>query len=381
MLMGYCATALASTKTTDECADVRSASLGSRPVVPYFQPIERLSDGVVVGFEALARLRSGDRLMSPAEFLPNLSTEETRQLFSVMLDQALRLPSSLGAAGRDVYVTVNVEASLFMSDGFPDVVARSLARHAPFRPGSLVLELLEGEAVADPCALAAALEAVRALGVTLALDDIGSAYSSLQNLRSLPVDVVKLDQCFARGLRDRPFDLHFVLSMQGLAHALGKRLIVEGVETIEILDALRVLGVEFGQGYGIARPMPADAVPAWLDRHVTRPVTLIPQTLLGAYSGHLRVVETCRVLMGQPLPIEWKSASKDAHACGIGRYFDACGTHDGPCGLAHKRFHEVMASYATDPAAWRAGADGFRVMLEATLAAERVPAPVCEAVP
>lgn len=230
------------------------------------------------------------------------------------------------------------------------------------------MELLEGEAIPDMEALAAALRDVRAMGVEVALDDIGSGYSSLINLKSLPVDTVKLDQAFARGLRGSPSDLHFVLSLQGLAQALGKRLVVEGVETAEILDAVRIMGVEYAQGYGIARPMPAGAVPGWLDGKPPRKPTRTPRTLLGVYAAHLRVVETCRLLMEQPLPIERRSAVRDPHACGIGRYLDACGAHDGPCGEAHKRFHEVMDRYATDRAAWQAGADGFRLALEQALA-------------
>ncbi len=214
------------------------------------------------------------------------------------------------------------------------------------------------------------LHAIRDLGIRVALDDIGSAYSSLINLRDLPVDMMKLDQSFARGLGQRPRDLHFVLSLQGLAHSIGKHLVVEGVETIEIRDALRVLGVELGQGYGIARPMPAEAVAAWATgcriRHAGSDLT--PTSLLGAYAGHLRVVEACRTLMGQPLPVSWKKASKDPHACSLGVFFDAHGLHDTAYGRAHRRFHEVMALCTSDPARWRAAADGFQRELERALA-------------
>lgn len=353
----------------------------AKRVRAVFQPIEDLRTGEVIGYEALARLTRGDRLLSPADFLSSLSHDALAELFRVMLEQALTLRESLGGSSANPYVSVNVEVPLVLTDGFVDRLAAVLDRHSPVPDGAVVLELLEGHTPRDFARMADRLHAIRALGVRVALDDIGSAYSSLITLRDLPVDIMKLDQSFARGLRQRPSDLHFVLSVQSLAHSIGKRLVVEGVETVEIRDALHVLGVDLGQGYGIARPMPAEAVAAWVAGRPPRMIdqSHVPTSLLGAYAGHLRVVEACRTLMGQPLPVTWQEASRDPHACGIGMYFDAYGLHDTAVGRAHKHFHTVMASYGSDPIGWRAGADGFRLELERALAD---PAPLirCEAV-
>ncbi len=377
MLTSYCVDAPSLYGSTP-CPPEPRTILDSGDVVALFQPIKRLRDGMVVGFEALARLRCGDALLPPSAFLGSLSADGSARLFVSVMDQALTLRDALLAEGIDVYVTVNAEASLVLSGSLRAAVVRAAADHGGV--DGLVVELLEGEATTDMEGLATALGEIRALGVKVAMDDIGSGYSSLSNLRSLPVDFVKLDQCFARGLHGRPADLHFVLSVQVLASALGKRLVVEGIETADILDAARILGVEYGQGYAIARPMPADAVPGWIRSRPVHERSRIPSTLLGAYASHLKVVETCRMLMSQPLPIEWGSASRDSHACAIGRYFDACGTHDGPCGTAHKRFHEVMALYDLDRAAWDAGADGFRSALEGALAGEVASRFACVAV-
>ncbi len=145
---------------------------------------------------------------------------------------------------------------------------------------------------------------------------------------------------------------------------------VEGVETVEIRDALRVLGVDLGQGYGIARPMPREEVAPWMEGRPAKGMDLdkTPTSLLGAYAGHLRVVEACRTLMRQPLPVAWKEASKDPYACSIGMFFDKHGLHDTAFGCAHKRFHEVMALYDVDPASWQEGAEWFRHELERALA-------------
>jgi EAL domain-containing protein (putative c-di-GMP-specific phosphodiesterase class I) len=333
-----------------------------------FQPIEDLRTGEIVGYEALARLKRGDRLLSPAEFLSSLPQDALSELFRSMLGQAVSLRESLAGDGLGPYVSVNVEVPLVLADGFVDLLRGVLDQRA-FRPnGGLVLELLEGHATPDLAQMSERLHAIRALGIQVALDDIGSAYSSLINLRDLPVDIMKLDQSFARGLAGCPRDLNFVYSLQGLARSIGKRLVVEGVETPEIRDALRVLGVDLAQGYGIARPMPAEAVPSWLSARPPVEVEQGPRTLLGAYAGHLRVVEACRTMMGQPLPMAWKDAAKDPHACSIGAFFDRQGVHDTAFGQAHKRFHEVMTLHDSEPSLWQTEAGKFRQELEQALA-------------
>lgn len=351
------------------------------PIQAVFQPIENLRTGEVVGFEALARLHRNGELLSPAEFLPGLTSSALAALFRTMLGQAMTFRHKIVGGGAGPYVSINVEIPLVLEHGFVDLLHELIDRDTLAQPGALVLELLEGHATTDFVGMSRRLDEVRAIGIRVALDDIGSAYSSLTNLRNLPVDVMKLDQSFARGLNERPHDLHFVHSLQSLARSIGKRLVVEGVETAEIRDALRVLGVEFGQGYGIARPMPEDAAADWLAaRGACRgDQDLVPRSLLGAYAGHLRVVETCHTLMSQPLPIAWRDASKDPHACSIGKYFDRQGLHDTVFGKAHKQFHEVMAQYENDPVAWHACAQGFRQALEQELA-NPIPRYRCEAV-
>lgn len=333
-----------------------------------FQPIEDLCTGEVVGYEALARLKRGDQLLSPADFLSGLAQDALAELFRTMLGQAVSMRKSLAGDGPGFYVSVNVEVPLVLSDGFVDLLRDVLNQHAFVPNGAVVLELLEGHVAPDLAQMSERLHAIRALGIRVALDDIGSAYSSLINLRDLPVDIMKLDQSFARGLAGCPRDLHFVFSLQGLARSIGKRLVVEGVETPEIRDALRVLGVDLVQGYGIARPMPAEAVPSWLSARSPVKVEQGPRTLLGAYAGHLRVVEACRTMMGQPLPMAWKDAAKDPHACSIGAFFDRQGVHDTAFGQAHKRFHQIMTLYDVDPERWQTGADEFRKELERALA-------------
>jgi EAL domain-containing protein (putative c-di-GMP-specific phosphodiesterase class I) len=107
------------------------------------------------------------------------------------------------------------------------------------------------------------IEACQRLGVSFALDDFGTGYSSLTYLKRLPVDLLKIDQSFVRGMLDDPNDLAILEGVIGLAQAFHRRVIAEGVETAEHGVMLLQLGCELAQGYGIARPMPAHSIPAW----------------------------------------------------------------------------------------------------------------------
>lgn len=357
-----------------------SPSVCGGHLTAVFQPIENMRTGDIVGFEALARIAVDGRLLGPTAFLPSLHPDELKTLFCEMLGQAIALLRTLPRSTFCRYVSVNVDVSLVLSDEFPDLIEVALRRHSYEHDRTLVLELLEGHEITDRPRMRERLNHIRGMGIAIALDDIGSAYSSLIHLRDLPIDIMKLDQAFARELARRPEDLHFVLSIQGLAHSIGKHLVVEGVETPDIHDALRVLGVELAQGYAIARPMPGEAVPGWLTACKLRAPDRTPRSLLGAYASHLKVVETCRVLMSQPLPVSWKEESKNPHACAIGVYFDRNGLHDTPFGEAHRRFHEVMALYDTDLPRWQAGASEFRSALERAMCADALPEFRCDVV-
>ena len=278
-------------------ADVRRAVQLGR-VTPYFQPIEALRTGACRGFEALARMNLSDGpLLTPDAFLPLLGPDDRLALFGAMLGESIALSRALGPAGRGLYVSINVEISLVASDDFVDVLRYFLERY-DFKGETLVLEILENEDIKDLARLKSCLLDVKALGLSVALDDVGSGYASMARMRELPIDIYKLDRVFVRELEQRPSDLIFVLSMVTLARGLGKPLLVEGIETPEVYDALRVLGVEVGQGYGIARPMPAADVAPWLAARRPRRTDPTPTCLLGAYASHLTVVETCRHLPG-----------------------------------------------------------------------------------
>ena len=254
------------------------------------------------------------------------------------------------------YASFNVSPRVIVRPGFACRFLRALTAYRT-DPGRIVLEILENDEFLSMPEARSCLEDLHAEGVRIALDDVGSGYSSLNRLRELRVvDKIKLDQAFVRGMAVEPEGMHFVAAMLSLARGLHEGLIVEGVETPEIMQALGVIGVEDAQGYAIARPMPAAALVEWLASWVPRPVDRLPTSLLGAYAAHVAIVDAFRALANQPLTFHWDSTLYDPHVCSIGQFFDANGLHDTDYGKAHKRFHAVMDQYTTNPAIWEQAA-------------------------
>ena len=333
---------------------------------PFFQPILNLQTGRVDGFEALARLTVDDGdVVGPEMFISRLGSDLRVKLFSRMLDGAIRQLSSLPD---DVGVSINVEASVLILDDFYDLLAFAIAS-AAVAPSRITLEILEGEAIENMGSLVAALSRLKAIGVVISLDDIGSGYSSLMLVKDLPIDIVKLDRSFLQNVSQMPEDLLFVRHLQSLVSSLGKRLIVEGVETAPMLDAMKVLGVAYVQGYAIARPMAAGHVSSWLKRFRFDPDWDAPTSLLGAYAFHLNLVETCRTLRTQALPIAWKPDAWNPHDCPMGRFFDRAGLHETAFGTAHKRFHEILPDDVSE-SDWTTGAARLKATLRVALQAE-----------
>ena len=127
------------------------------------------------------------------------------------------------------------------------------------------IEVLETSALDDVHHVSTIMNDCMALGVNFALDDFGTGYSSLTYLRRLPANLIKIDQTFVRDMLHDPNDLAIVEGVIALAKSFKRDVIAEGVETIEHGTELLQLGCDLAQGYGIARPMPASEIPAWIN--------------------------------------------------------------------------------------------------------------------
>lgn len=243
---------------------IRSA-LANDEFVLHYQPKINLCSGALIGVEALLRWQHPQQgLLLPASFLRLI--EEHPLIVEVgewTIATALGEMAKWQAAGLKVPVSVNISARQLQQADFVDRLRLLLAAHPDLDHGCLEIEIVESSALEDLLLVSQVIEVCRELGVTFALDDFGSGYSSLTYLKRLPVSVLKIDQSFVGELFDDPGDLAMIKGILGLAGAFQRLVIAEGVETHEQGRLLRQLGCELGQGFGIARPMPAAALPAW----------------------------------------------------------------------------------------------------------------------
>ena len=243
-------------------------ALEQEEFVLYYQPKVDLLSGEIVGAEALIRWQHPEKgLVSPAEFLPHVNGSNLeKSVGEWVINTALNQAEVWHQLGLRVSVSANISAAHLLQPDFHDRLKVALARH-PAVPASLFeLEVLETAAIGDINQAVTILRHCRELGVRFALDDFGTGYSSLTYLRKLPVDTLKIDQSFVRDMLNDPDDLGIVEGVIRLAGAFNRQVIAEGVETLEHGAALVRMGCHLAQGYGIARPMPAEKFADWCAR-------------------------------------------------------------------------------------------------------------------
>jgi diguanylate cyclase (GGDEF)-like protein/PAS domain S-box-containing protein len=232
----------------------------------YFQPKVHMRTGEVLGMEALIRWNHPERgLLAPADFLPAVEGHPLGDAIGAwVMDTALTQMAAWNRVGLVLPVSVNVGARQLQQDGFVEKLQALLASHPDVAPSLLELEILETSALEDIVQVSSTMQACSQLGVSFAVDDFGTGYSSLTYLRRLPAATLKIDQSFVINMLDSPEDLAIVQGVLGLARAFDRKVIAEGVETLAHGSRLLELGCDSAQGYGIARPMPAKEVAAWV---------------------------------------------------------------------------------------------------------------------
>jgi len=240
----------------------------------YYQPKVDMRYGRVIGAEALIRWQHPEQgLLGPNEFLPLIeNTLLDCRVGDWVIQTAMAHLESWMAAGLLLTISVNISATQLQQPDFVAQLDRQLRAHPTVPPHLLELEVLESAALQDIDAVSELIKSCRRLGVNFALDDFGAGYSSLTYLKRLPVATIKIDQSFVRDMLHDPEDLAIVEGIIGLAKSFQRQVIAEGVETAEHGVQLLRLGCNLAQGYGIARPMPAEALFDWVARYCHPPL-------------------------------------------------------------------------------------------------------------
>ena len=232
----------------------------------YYQPKVDLRSGQVVGAEALLRWQHPERgLLGPDEFKMALEDREFAPTLGYwVIRESLWQMAQWQSRGLEMPVSINISANHLLHPTFVGDLRACLKVHPTLSPHMLQIEILESNAIDDMLLAAQAVENCGRLGVSCALDDFGTGYSSLTYLRRMPVELLKIDKSFVIHMLDNRDDLAIVDGVVSLGKAFGRMVIAEGVETIAHGQSLRRLGCDYAQGFGIARPMPADQVPDWV---------------------------------------------------------------------------------------------------------------------
>ncbi len=244
-------------------AELREA-IERNQLLLHFQPKVEIATGRIVGTEALVRWQHPRHgLLMPDRFI---TTAERTGLISPLTRWVLAdaLGHCQGACheGIDLRVSVNLSARSLHDPHLAEMVEDTL-KASGAEPRRLTLEITESAIVLDPKRAEETLVQLSRMGIRLSIDDFGTGYTSLASIKRLPVDEIKIDKSFVLDMLTDPDDATIVRSVIELGHNLGLKVVAEGVESQEMLDALAALGCDEAQGFFINRPLTCDALKDW----------------------------------------------------------------------------------------------------------------------
>ena len=304
----------------------------------HVQPLVNLVTGQPDEVEVLARLQDGDNVLMPGAFLEAFGNHELRILFRKGLELTLHWLRTWDAQGLHLGASLNLPPSVLMDPECPQWIAQAL-EHSRVDAARLHLELLEShEDQFDSERRDQAIASLSGLGVRLIMDDLGSGYSSLRRMRSLPFHTVKIDQHIVQQAQDEPVKtIAFVGALVRMAQGLNMQVTMEGLETPDLVEMALALGVERGQGYALARPMPAEHFATWARKWHWELDAGSPDTALGRqallYSRDIAPLDWQRIIIshqqyrdalvrglsGEGTPLQWRVVCRD-DACLLGRW-------------------------------------------------------------
>lgn len=245
-------------------SDLRKA-IAENQLKLHYQPKVDLRRSLLVGVEALVRWEHPDRgLISPADFIPFAEqTGVIREVTRWVIPQAIRQCGLWQSEGLTLSVSINVSTRDLLNRELPQLFAAATQGHR-VAPELVTVEVTESALVEDPQRVQETISELKLLGVKLSIDDYGTGYSSLAYIQGLHCDELKVDRAFVTHLCTRERDAAIVRSTIDLGHSLGLTVVAEGVEDPQGIAALRELGCDIGQGFGICRPLSPERLVQWI---------------------------------------------------------------------------------------------------------------------
>ncbi|NDF11955.1 MAG: GGDEF domain-containing response regulator [Proteobacteria bacterium] len=248
--------------------ELRQAAGGDQ-FVNHYQPIVDLSTGQLCGMETLLRWQHPDRgMISPAIFIPLAEKSDCiLYITESVISEAFRdFHEFSGDIPEQAYISINLSARNLQQRNFMYDL-RELVSKVRMKPSNIAFELTEGMLMQDPDKTIKMLRACREYGASILVDDFGTGYSSLSYLSRLPLDILKLDRSFVSNITTNRHNMVIATATINMAHALGLKVVAEGIENRGQYELLKSLGCDSGQGYFISKPMPKDEFRSWLTHH------------------------------------------------------------------------------------------------------------------
>ncbi len=319
-----------------QAAQIRSLLYGGG-VEMFVQPVVNLADGALVKVEALARLRTPEgAILTPPKFLPALGETDLDSLFRQCLAQGLDHLRRWRDGKLDIRLSINLAPSSLVHPDCARWIEEAL-REAQIAPQHLTLELLESQAL-EAGKVDEAITRVASMGVKIALDDLGAGFSNLKRLAELPFDVIKIDQNIIKDLACDPIKaLCLIRTVVQIGHDLEREVVAEGLENDGVIEAARQLGCRYGQGYGLAQPMPAAALADWVE---ARPFRDSRRNGLRSWIGALAYKW---MVMHDALSLRLPG---ELQSCPLTEFFTAQAIHDPQILQWHRQIHEDPAESA-----------------------------------
>ncbi len=242
-------------------------AMKKQEIIFHYQPILN-AQGLVHDVEALVRWDHPQLgLLPPSDFIPDLElTEISDTLVEYALDYNLHNLKQLSSQGFDLHIAINVTIKNLQQRHFAQRVLATLNKYQ-LQPSSLVLEITERGFLADAEESNRNIRELSRWGVSFHIDDFGVGFTSLGNLRKFGIRSIKIDQSFIANMQKDKINRALVDSVIAMAKAIGISTVAEGVESTDMLEILQSMGIDYFQGYAIARPMPFEELCVWLQDH------------------------------------------------------------------------------------------------------------------